>query len=286
MEEKKEEVKNAESPKDSGAAAELAKVRSNYKVFKIIAIVLSSLFVLLLCAAFLLYQKFSFLREFLMPQTETMQDSAFRVGEEGVPGTRQAGIKKFEQPAPAPGQSSLTVFTNAKEYADEPAAITAEDGIAATRVFEKYSDRPIVKDFLAELKKDPDFAKAIKAKDANNPMAMISSIQNAKTLQSVALKFSARKDFMPFMMEVMSDPALKPLISKLPMGNMGPGAQIMKVMAGSAPAPAPVVEQPEKDAPPETGTGEPAQLDSSAMQNPAPSAGTGIKKKTPPPPGE
>ena len=141
MEEKKEEVKSAEShaepPKEGDPAAELAKVRSNYKIFKIIAIVLSTLFVLLLCAAFFLYQKFSGLRDFLMPQSETFQDSAFRVGEEGLPGTRQAGIKKFEQPAPAPGESSLTVFTNAREYAQEAATITAEDGETAAKAFSK-----------------------------------------------------------------------------------------------------------------------------------------------------
>ena len=284
MEEKKEEVTNPEATKESEAAAELAKVRSSNKVLKIAAIIFSALFLLIFCAAFFIYHKLSGFKEFLMPPSETLEDSAFRAGEDVLPGTPPAGFKRFAVSTQTHVGSALTVFTNAGEYAQAAASITAEDGEKATRAFAKYADRPVVKAFIEELKKDPDFARALKEKDGNNPLAMIASVQKAKSLPGLAIKFAMRKDFMPLIMEVMNDPDLKPLLNKLPMGNIMPGAQMLKMMPGAS-SPAPVMAQPGEDGVQE-GTGESAQLEGSAMQSPAPSAGTGLKKKAPPLPGD
>ena len=286
MEEKQEQVKNAAAAPDPAAAAELAKAKSSNKVFKIAAIVFSTLFVLLLCAVIFIYYKFSGLRNLLMPPTETFEDSAFRAGEDILPGIPPESYKRFAVSTQTQGGSALTVFTNAREYAQAAESITMEDSEKAARAFARYAERPIVKDFMAALKKDPDFVRALKEKKANDPLAMIASIQKAKSLQGLALKFAMRKDFMPLMMEVMNDPDMKPLLSKLPMGNMGPGAQMLKMMSGAVQPPAGVMALPGEAAEPDMGSGESAQLDSSAMQSPVPPAGTGLKKKTPPPPGE
>lgn len=286
MEEKREEVKSAEASKDLAAAAELARVRSSNRLFKIAAIVMSVLFVLVLCAVLFIYQKLSGFKDLLMPPSETFQDSAFRSGEDVLPGIPPEGFKRFAASTQAQGGSALTVFTNAGEYAQAAAAITADDAEKTARVFARYADRPIVKDFMAELKKDPDFARALREKDAGNPLSMMASLQNVKGMQGLALKFAMRKDFMPLMMEVMRDPDVKPLLGKLPMGNLGPGAQMLQMIPGASQFPAPVPARPEKDAVPDMDDGEPARLDGSAMQPPAPSAGAGLKKKTPPLPGE
>lgn len=286
MEEKTEKAANAEAPKDGAAAAELARVRSSNRLFKAAAIVLSALFALLLCVVLFMYHKFSGLKDLLLPPSGTFQDSAFRTGEEGLPGIPPEGFNRFAASTQTQGGSSLTVFTNTGEYAQASAVITAEDAEKTARVFARYADRPIVKEFLAELKKDPDFARALKEKDVGNPLAMLASLQKIKGMQGLVLKFAIRKDFLPLMMEFMNDPDMKPLLGKLPMGNLGPGAQMMKLTPGSARSPAPAMARPENDAVPDMVPDEPVRLDSSAMQRPAPSAGTGLKKKTPPLPGD
>lgn len=290
MEEKKEETAGVEASKDPAAAAELAKIRSSNKLFKAAAIVLFALFALLLSVVLFMYQRFSGLRDLIMPPSEILEDPAFRAGEAALPGILPEGLKRFAAPAQTHGGSALTVFTNAGDYARAASAITPEDGIKTARAFAKYADRPLVKDFLAELKKDPDFARALKEKGAGDPLAMIASLQNTKNMHSLALRFAMRKDFVPLMMEVMNDPEMKPLLQKLPMGNMLPGGRAQMMTPASVqppgPAPAPALAPPEDDTVPEAFPGEPALLDNSVMRSPAPSTGTGLKKKTPPVPGD
>ncbi len=285
MEEKNEEVAAVRPSESLAAAAEPAKVRPGNRAFKVAAIVFSVLFALLLAAAFFIYQKFSGFGEFLMPPSGVSRDSAFRAGEAVPPGTLPEGFKRSEALTQPQGGSALTVFTNAGEYLQAAAAVTAEDGEKAARAFAKYADRAIVKDFMTELEKDPDFARALKEKKANNPLAMIASVQKAKSMRGLTLKFVTRKDFMPLLMEVMNDPDLKPLLGRLPMGNIGPGAQMLKQLSGAAPSPAPVIASPENNAVADMAPGEPALLDSSAMQSPAPSSEAGLQKKAPPLPG-
>lgn len=286
VEEKKEEVAGAAAPKDGETPAEPAKVRSGGKVLKIIAVIFSVLSVILICAALFMYQKLSGFRELLMPPSEPAGNSAFSGGDEGgviLPD----GFKGLGASAQAKGGSALTVFTNAAEYAQTAASITPEDAEKAADAFAKYADRGIVKDFMAELKKDPDFIQALKEKDANNPLAMIASVQKVKSIQGLVFKFIMRKDFMPLMVDVMNDPEMKPLIGKLPMENMGPAGQMLKMMSGAARSPSAEMAQSENnEAVSEEEDGEPAILDNSAMRSPARSSGTALKKKKPPLPNE
>ncbi|MEI7482785.1 MAG: hypothetical protein WCK75_10610 [Elusimicrobiota bacterium] len=282
MEEKKEEVAGAVAPKGSEAPVEPAKVRSGGKVLKIVAIIFSVLSVLLICAALFMYQKLSGFKDLLMPPSEPAGNSAFSGGDEGNGGTLPDGFKGFGASVQDKGGSALTVFTNAAEYAQAAASITPEDAEKAADAFAKYANRGIVKDFMAELNKDPDFIQALKEKDANNPLAMIASVQKVKSIQGLALKFIMRKDFMPLMVEVMNDPEVKPFLGKLPMGNMGPAGQMLKMMSGMSQAPSAEMAQSESDAASEEEEREPAMLDNSAMQSPTNSTGASRKKKNPP----
>jgi len=259
MDEQNGKSQSAGPAPGSETAAELERVRSRNKILKIAAAVLSVLFMLLLGAVIFLYLKVSAFRELLMPSTETFQGSAFGSGEEGMPPGLPAPFRVASSSVPEPGGSALTVFTNSGEYAQEERGITLEDGERAAKVFSRYAERPIVKAFMAELKKDPAFVNALKEKDANNPIAMISSIQKSKSMQGLAAKFAMRRDFIPFMMEVMNDPDLKPLLGKLPMGGAGPMSEMLKMLPAAGGAPRP---------------------DSSAVERPG--TRTGRKKKTSP----
>ncbi|HBB68077.1 MAG: hypothetical protein A2X28_05645 [Elusimicrobia bacterium GWA2_56_46] len=237
MDEQNGKIQSAESAPGSETGAELARVRSRNKILKIAAAVLSVLFLSLLGAVIFLYLKVSAFRDVLMPQTETFQDSAFGAGEEALPPGLPAPFRVSSSSVPAPDGSALTVFTNSGEYAQEEGGITLEDGERAAKAFSRYAERPIVKAFMAELKKDPAFVQALKEKDANAPLAMMSSIQKSKGIQVLAAKFAMRRDFIPFMMEVMNDPDLKPLLGKLPMGGAGSMAQMLRMLPASGGSP-------------------------------------------------
>jgi len=288
MEENKQEAPKTEPAPESEAAGELKRVRSTNKILKIATIIFSILFVLILGAALFIYQKVSAFRDLLLPPTETFQDSAFRAGEGpgagGLPGTFGGLVSS----TPSSGGSSLTVFTNAGEYAEGAVGgISAEDTERATRIIAKYQDRRIVKDFIAELKKDPAFAQALKEKGSNDPMAMIASIQKIKNVQSLMMKFITRRDFMPFMMEVMSDPDVKPLMEKMPGGGMGPMSQMLKSMPvaprprAAVPARAPAAPRPGESAVSEEDAEEPTP--EIRVGDPRTSPEAPLKKKAPPP---
>ncbi|OGS32949.1 MAG: hypothetical protein A2218_10195 [Elusimicrobia bacterium RIFOXYA2_FULL_53_38] len=289
--EDKGDIKKTDPSHDSETAGELKRVRSRNKVLKVAAIVFSALFVFLFCVVMFIYHRIAGLKDLFPPLAETSQDSVFRVGEDGNSGGPLRAFKGLASSTHGPA-SSLTVFTNAEEYVSQAGGITSEDSENASRVFAKYADRPIVKDFVSELKKDPDFVQALKEKGANDPLAMIASIRKTKSMQVLAAKFVMRRDFMPFMMEVMGDPDLQALLNKMPMGNMGPMSQMLKMMPSAAqprsgiPARAMDGSRPEEYAAPDQNYGESPRLDTSAITAPSESTGTPLKKKTPPPPAD
>ncbi len=290
MEENKEDVKKIAPPQDGEVAGELKRLRSRYKFLKIAVIVFSALFVLLLGAGIFIYQKLAGLRDMFLPPTETFQDSAFSAGEAGKPGEMLPVFRGPLSSTRAAGGSSLTVFTNSGEYSQAAAGVGGEDSEKMARVFAKYADRPIVKDFMAELKKNPDFVKALKQNGAGGPLAMIATLQNSGNMQGMMTKFVMRRDFMPFMKEVMGDPDLQPLLNKMPMGNMGSMSQMLKMLPGAprqprdrVPARAPAAPRPEEYAAPDEEAAEPAELDNAAMEPARPPAGAVLKKKAPPP---
>jgi len=291
MDENKEDVKNPEPSPDS-AAGELKRVRSSNKIFKVAAIVFSTLFVLLLGTVIFVYQKLAGLRDLLMPPTETYQDSGFRAGGEGNSGEMPPAFRGMLSSTQAQGGSSLTVFTNAGEYAQAPGGITAEDSEKMTRVLAKYANRPIVKDFMEELGKDPNFVKAMTQKGANDPLGMIASLRKSGNMEGLVTKFVMRRDFMPFMTEVMNDPELQPMLKKMPMGNMGPMSQMLKMMPGASRPPvrvpqrAPAAPRPEDYAAPDEEAAESEGLDGPTLQPTPPPAEKVLKKKTPPPPAD
>ncbi len=94
------------------------------------------------------------------------------------------------------------------------------DGEKIMKALNKYSERPIVKEFINDLKKEPEFQKALEAKDTNNPIAVISSVNKIKNMKGIVGKYAMRPDFMKLMMEIMQDPEMAPLFKMMPGGAM------------------------------------------------------------------
>jgi hypothetical protein len=140
----------------------------------------------------------------------------------------------------------------------------------------KYAQRPVVKEFLAELKNDPDVAAALKDGASGNPMAIFAAAQNSKNLNMLMMKYATRPEFMKTMMEIANDPDLKSMTGAL-RGGMGipdmPQAPARQVR----PAPAPANEEYQD----EEGEDE-LTLDPSAVSGPS-AAPLSTRKKAPPP---
>lgn len=88
------------------------------------------------------------------------------------------------------------------------------------KALNKYSARPIVKEFMNDLKKDPDFQKALEAKKTHNPLEVIASINRVGNMKEIVGKYAMRPSFMKLMLDIMQDPEMKPLFKMMPNGMM------------------------------------------------------------------
>jgi len=287
MEENKVEMQKPVPPApaspDSETQRELARFRSRNKVLKAATIVLSVLFLLVLAAALFIYHKISEFRDVILQPMMTYQESAPEPGGERLP----EALRSVHLSTRASVGSSLTVFTNASEYAPDEAeeGLTVTDGETAAVAFAKYADRPIVKDFMEAAKKDPAFRRALQNRDPDNPQAVFTSLQKSKSMQALTVKFAMRKDFLPFLMEIMNDPETRLMLDKMPGGNAGQIKGFLRSMSvggRSRSQPQPVT-QPETYVPGEDGSNDEMKLDTSVIRDPAPRTAPKAKKKAPPP---
>ena len=287
-EEKKQEAAPAGGSDGAELADELKRIRGRHKALKIVTFLLSGLFIVIILAVAYMYKRMSGLTEMFSGAQQS-----FSAGKDpSVPNSPLAVFNGM----PAAGQSgnsSLGMITGMGSLPDEPSGagpggdisgITAADREELLRVFEKYSDRPIVKDFVADLKRDPDYKKALAAGTGNNPAAMMDAFKNTKNIQKLAMKYAVRPDFMPLLTELMNDPQVRPLLAKLPHGGMGPAASMFTPKSGQQSAAMPQAA-PSYPAP-DQGSGEideSMRVDPSAMGGTSQSGEAPIKKKAPPP---
>ena len=167
------------------------------RLFKAALIVLSALFLLILGAALFIYFKIGSLQSVLAPSEANYQNSAFdsRQGRLPAPARMYVSTKPEET-------SALTGFIRIKEMAQKASGrvenmrkvekeAAERDVRKAVSAFMKYADRPIVKDFIAAAKKDPDFAKALAGGDPDNPLALVGALNNMENMEGLMLKFAA-----------------------------------------------------------------------------------------------
>ncbi|MCM2268358.1 MAG: hypothetical protein NDI60_11375 [Elusimicrobiales bacterium] len=248
---------------------------SGVKLVKIAAAVLAVLFVLLAGTAFYIYRR--------VEQTKAALEEAFRASPPPFPGLPS-------QPGTPPGNGFGLATANSQQSSGlnlisgslpgGAPAFSAEQGERVHNALMKYENRPIVKEFMADLKKNPDMARALEqSKNVNNPLAVLSTIQNAKGMEKLMAKYVYRPEFLSLMMEVMKDPDIKPL-----MGNMA-GALPGGLPGGAMPAQPPAAE-PAQSLPSVSGGEEdaPVMLDPSAISgSPAEPAARPRSNKAPPP---
>lgn len=254
----------AEGGQGQDVSAELQKARSGNKILKIVAVVLAVLFLVMAGSAFYIYRKIS--------QTKTALEEAFNSSPSPFPQTGQAGAMPQQGFAMFGGSgqgSGLGLITGVPGGQPQ---FTAEQGERLHAAMMKYSERPIVKEFIADLKKNPDMAKAFEQSKGANPLTVISSIRNAKGMEAIVAKYAYRPEFLSLLMEVMKDPEVKPLLGGIPgIGGALPQAPV--------PPPAPV-DSPE----PSLGSGDaPMVLDPSVISGtPSEPAARPIRKAPPP----
>ena len=184
---------------ETGLREELAKVRSRNKVLVTVAAVLGTIFVLAAGAAYVVYMKVSAAKENIEqafasfpPPAQGYQPEAARLPGQGV---------SFSTAMP---QSSLGLFSGGLPGAQGGLPDMAASQEAAQALF-KYSDRPIVKEFIADLKKNPEMAAALAASKDGNPFAVLSTLRNAKGMDKLVMRYAARPEFLKLMMEVAND---------------------------------------------------------------------------------
>lgn len=234
------------APQQAEPGAELERVRSGNRILKIVAAVLAFLFLLTAGAAFFVYRK--------VTQAKASFAEAFNAlpapAQSGGTGAAmpQSGFAMFT-PGQGGGDSSLNLVSGGVPGA-LPGGLTVEDGERIRAALLKYEKRPIVQEFIADMKKNPDMAKAFAeagAGEKGNPLAVISSIRNARGMESLIAKYAARPEFLSLMMDVMKDPALKGLMSGAQ--GMPQGLPQQGVVPASRPVPQEQAEEGDGEAP-------------------------------------
>lgn len=265
----------AAAPRDGELTKELERVRGRHKVLKIVTIVLSAFFLVLVVAAAFIYHRIS---EFTSMFRNLDADSQYALSAPYAPISQPPqGSLPDMYSSTEPAVSSLMMLSglsySSSAAQGQPQGLPSFQPKNVLGLMAKYGERPIVKAFIAELSKDPAFKKAM-ARDGD-PTAIARIFQNKAQMQTMMMKFAMRPDFMPFMTEVMNDPDVLSLLSSSPGGS-----QALQRLKGGAPqsggAPlqqiSPMTVQ---DLQSSTGG---ARIDPSDLAAPAP-----IKTKNPPP---
>jgi hypothetical protein len=231
---------------DEKLRAELEKTRAGNKLLKIAAILLASLFVVLAAAAIYIYNRISSTaRQLESFQNALPPPSAYAPENRGgqPPASSMVGFSFSTS-------SGLGLFTGGAPADANAPAITAEDGQRMMNAFSKYSDRPVVKEFIADMKKDPELAKVLEQNKDANPIAMLATIQNSKKMELLAAKYAMRPDFIKLLMEVSADPAIKPMMNRMPGGlPQMPAAVPQQAQVPAGPDAAPQPDQGEPGGP-------------------------------------
>lgn len=265
----------APEQQEMGLREELAKARSRNKLLVTLTAVFGTIFILLAGAGYVVYTKVNAAKDNIQeifnalppPQAGYQPDNrtlpVFAVPSSTAIPVSSLGLFSGGLPDAGPGAGNF-----------DPVA--AQN---AAKAMLKYSERPVVKEFMADLKKLPEMEGVLEGKKADNPLAVIAALQNAKGMNKIVAKYATRPDFISLMMEAMNDPELKPLMTRMP-GMPGisamPGQQVARPVS-TLPPPASGGGEDEGDEEEEDMT-----FDPSAISGPVKTAPVQPKKAPPP----
>lgn len=232
-----EEKKADPAQADGDLRAELARVRNKNKTLKIVAAILLSMFLIIAAGGYYIYRKVSTV---IAPFQDAFQGFAPVAG--GYqPENRTLPMAQGVYSSTSMPASSLGLFSGGMPGGAAPEEFDQAQNERLLKAMSKYADRPIVKEFLADLKKNPEIAAAFSSPKGVNPAAFMAAMQNirGKGMEKVMMKYAARPEFLKLMMEFMNDPELKPLLRNMPVGVGMPGApqgSVVSVPTGQQPA--------------------------------------------------
>lgn len=267
-----EENKQAPAEPEGDLRAELARVRGRNNTLKIVAGVLLSLFIIIGAVGFLVYRKIAaakanfeeVFRAFPPPPAGLQPENRMFPTAQGVNTSTSmpaSTLGLFSGEMPGGGSGGYM-----------PPGFSPEKSEQIVKAMNKYADRPIVKEFIADLKKDPNMASAFAASKGKDPMAVFASMKNSKGgVDRLMMKYVTRPEFMKLMMEVMGDPEMKPFLQNMPGGVPSGMPQGMGIPQPSGQEPEP------SELSDEDGGGE-ITFDASAISGPAKPAPASSRK--------
>jgi len=219
----------AQEEQESSVRAELAKARSRSKVMTALAVSLGTILVILAGVAYVIYSKVSAAKDNFeevfraMPMPETVEQQNRMLAGQGL------------YPSSGTPVSSLGMFSGSLPSAT-PLGMSPEQRERVVATVTKYTERPIMKQFMEEIKRNPDVAAALAdTKAGGNPMALIAAAQNARGMEKVMMKYAMNPEFMKTLMDISNDPVLKPFTGGMP-GGVLPQPQGQPVSIPAMPA--------------------------------------------------
>lgn len=257
--------------------AELAKARSRSKVMTALAVSLGTILVIIAGVGYVVYTKISAAKENFeevframpMPQGGAEQQNRMLAGQ-GVYSSTSLPV------------SSLGLFAGGMPQ-QLPANMDPEAAARVSQAVNKYLERPVMKEFIAELKTDPAIADALAKAKGGNPAALFVSLQNAKGIEKMMAKYVARPDFMKTLTDMSSDPALKGMA-----GGMGAAAMPSMPQQGQGAMPTVAIPQGQAQPGDSDGDGEmtfdPSAISGTPQAAPAPQQTASPKTKRVPSP--
>lgn len=265
---------SAQTPASEGDAAECARaqlsaLRSRNRLLKYLLIFLTLIVLMIAASIAFLYNKIAA----FLPSGETYQSGAMESfsadpSDPSAPPRSSAGGRLPALGQPQGGSSLFLVKGPGGQAAGQGAAqagmtpvnqLSAEETAAINAAIAKYSQRPLVKEFLEDLKKDPKVGAAFADGKQPTMQDFMAVIGNPASVQGLTMKYAAKPGFMDLMMEFIADPAFKPV-----MGNM---QGMIPAVPGQ---PVPQLPPPVSAGPNDSGSesGEP-RLDAGALGAPA-----------------
>lgn len=149
---------------------------------------------------------------------------------------RMAGGLRMQEPRSAftpvnlpPGSSPSPASASPR-----PAALSGQETERDKKIayaIAKYGERPVVREFIEDLKKDPCAAKAIADGKSSNIVEALAAAREAGCLDKLKLKYAFRPEFIKLMAEVMSDREIGPLLRAGSGETPAPGAASGKASA-------------------------------------------------------
>ncbi len=207
---------------------ELARLRAGNRRLKVVSGVLGTIFVLAAAAGYMVYRKIVSVAEPMAGAFQAFQEQPAPLsgsaqgslpGMPGMPGGQMA------QPpgSSSPGTSSLGLFSGGLPASGTDAsgvdpAVAKANAQRAMLALGKYMKRPVVKRFLADLRRDPSVAAALGNQKNVNPMALISAVRGSRYLNSLIMKYSTDPAFIKTMTDIASDPDIRAIAGSLPPG--------------------------------------------------------------------